>query len=169
MLHVFTERAGAMEYLESISPDGATVTLDEARTGSVAQAITAAPKNGVPSGGGYLDFYQYTDWGGCTWRMYEWEQHVNLRDLWACGFLWWGWISADDRASSLDAAYSADLVIFFDRPFPEAAFEDWSNPANALWIDMRALPNPYHLWIPNLHDLGWGDRISSQQSFYFGP
>jgi hypothetical protein len=72
--------------------------------------------------------------------------------LWGCGFLWWGWVNADNMVSSIDCLYSADVVVFFD--FPALA-------GSTLFIGTGDFQ------IPDLVPYGWNDRISSQIALYF--
>jgi hypothetical protein len=154
MLHIFTDRERAGQYLEAAeAPLGQTTQRSEVRSPtritSAAQALTA----GVPPGGGVIELWEDINLGGCGWRVPEWE-HVafNYSTKWACGFLFWGWKNADKVVSSIDCVYSADLVNFFDMP-------------NLSGSTLAVSPGVFR--INDLTQLGWNDRISSQIAFYF--
>lgn len=118
---------------------------------STSQALTA----GIPPEGGYIELYEHIDWGGCSWRAFEGTtRNVGDYRTWgACGFLWWGWISADNRISSADVRVSADWVTFFDLP-------NLNFSGSTFWVRGDS-------WIPNLVPFGWNDRFSSHMLWYF--
>jgi hypothetical protein len=154
MLHIFTSREQAAQYVEAaeaqIRQDGASSQLRRRQAvRSASQALTA----GVPPGGGYIELYEHIDFAGCLWRILESEGVTfNYATKWTCGFLWWGWINADNVVSSIDCLYSADVVIFFD--FPALA-------GSTLFVGTGDFQ------IPDLVPYGWNDRISSQLALYF--
>lgn len=158
MLQIFTNKEQAKEFALAIPKRKPSAFLNRKRkqetkqTATNQQALTA----GVPPDGGYLDLYEHIDFRGCNWRLLEWNSHTvgNYGNLWACGFLWWGWKNANNIVSSMDVRVSADLVTFFDAPNL-----DYGNFSNTLWV-------PGDAWVPNLVPHGWNDRISSHMLWY---
>ncbi len=111
---------------------------------------------GIRPDGGYMELYEHIDFGGCRWRLLEYNSHVvgDYRSLLACGFWWWPGKSANNTISSFDARVSADLITFFD-----ALDINFGSLANSLWI-------PGNSWVPNLVPWGWNDRITSHKLWY---
>lgn len=158
MLQIFTSKDTAKDLAQSlprrtslqpkVQPQGPA-----GHTATSPQALTA----GIPPDGGYLELYEHVDFGGCLWRLLEQNSHTvgNYGNLWACGFLWWGWKNAENTISSCDIRVSADAVTFFD-----AINLDLGDFSNTLWV-------PGDAWVPNLVPFGWNDRISSHLLWYF--
>jgi len=152
MLNIFSTRTKAIEYVDAAESPlprrrRQAGTYRE-RTASLSAALTAGP----PPGQGFYEMYQHDNLDGCYWRILEWEGLTfNYSTKFACGFLWWGWISADNIVSSIDSYVSADHVFLWD--FPALG-------GSNLWIpsgDFR---------INSLSAFGWNDRISSQNVLY---
>ncbi|WP_146068905.1 hypothetical protein [Arthrobacter sp. ZGTC131] len=150
MLHIFSSRRDAAAYVESReAPINDQPRVRQSEIHSVSQALTAGP----PPGQGFFELYANDDLDGCSWRILEWEGLTfNYSRKFACGFLFWGWISADNRVSSIDSYVSADHVFLWD--FPNLA-------GSNLWIPTGAFR------INSLSVFGWKNRISSQNVLYF--
>jgi hypothetical protein len=157
MLHIFSTRTMAADYVEAAeSPIGGLASqgsrpqrASNSRIRSARQALTAGP----PPNGGVYEMYDLDDLGGCYWRILEWEGLTfNYSTKFACGFLWWGWISADGNVSSIDSYVSADHVFLWALP---------NLSGSLLWVPTGAFR------INRLSDLGWDNRISSQNVLYF--
>jgi hypothetical protein len=175
MLNVFTNQGDAEKYFagtitRSLAPrrrhakkaatpeeTAAAITpvnpkLFAASTTSFAAA--ASYPGGVPTGGGYLDFYEHIDWGGCCWRMLEsGKLNWNLDQLMACGFMWWGWISADTKVSCVDARLSGEKPMYI-------LCDQRNLGGNWFWAPGRS-------FIKSLVDFGWNDRARSSHVMYF--
>ncbi len=159
MLQIFTVRDSAQAFARSLPRNtGALLPKTEGKpsageTGTLRAALTA----GVPPDGGYMELYEHVDFGGCLWRLLEQNSHTvgNYGNLWAGGFLWWGWKNANNTISSFDIRVSADCVTFFD-----AINLDFGDFSNTLWV-------PGDAWVPNLVPFGWNDRISSHLLWSF--
>jgi hypothetical protein len=152
MLQIFTSKETAEAFARSLpTRKQSSPSKTQEQTGTMQQALTA----GVPPDGGYIDLYEDVDFGGCSWRLLEYNSHTvgNYGSLLACGFLWWGWKNADNTASSLDVRVSADLVTFFD-------LININFAGSTLWV-------PGDAWVPSLVPHGWNDRISSHLLWYF--
>jgi hypothetical protein len=158
MLHIFSSNQQAAAYVEAAeSPverapsQQHTTRVDglDAR-GSLTQALTAGP----PPGMGFYDMYDLEGLGGCYWRILEFDGLTfNYDTRWACGFLWWGWISADMRVSSIDSYVSADHVLIQDQLMPTL------NPS-ILWMTTG------NFRINSLARFGWNNRARSQFHLY---
>ena len=160
MLQIFTNKDAARAMAQSLPKKSSSLPPRVQSDGSGGHAATSQQTltAGVPPDSGYLELYEDVDFGGCLWRLLEQHSHTvgNYGNLWACGFLWWGWKSADNAISSFDIKVSADSVTFFD-----AINLDFGNFSNTLWM-------PGDAWVPNLVPFGWNDRISSHLLWYFG-
>lgn len=116
--------------------------------------VAAYPPGGVPLGRGYVDLYEHVNWGGCRWRLLEWEKTAwNLRDVEACGFLWWGEIDASRKVSCIDAQISGQrpMLVLADQPNLGGSW---------YWIPGRS-------FVPSLVPHGWNDRARSVMIMYF--
>ena len=146
MLQIFTNKQTADQF--------ARTSVSAAK--KKMQATTAHPMAtpGVPPDGGYIELYEHIDFDGCSWRIPEANNHTvgNYGDLWACGFLFWGWKHANNTVSSIDVIVSADLVTFFDLEGINLGGSTFTVPGNS--------------WIPTLVPSGWNDRISSHLLWY---
>jgi hypothetical protein len=177
MLSIFTDQAAAETHLaetigEALAPSlehrasvrpatgwdrlemlGARPANPELFVAGPTLSASDYPPGGVPIGGGYLDLYEDEDWGGCTWRINEWEHTHNLSDLWACGFLWWGWINADLKVTCVDSRISGVK--------PVTILADQQNLGGAwFWTPGRS-------FITSLVPYGWNDRARSVTWLYF--
>jgi hypothetical protein len=167
ILRVFTDQDKAKEYLSAVKIDDPAVPgspdrgLRPIQTDPKSQASPIAggsngPPGGVPPNSGYIDLYEHVDYGGAVWRVREWER-VTVgdfsKDLMCCGFLAWGWISANDMVSSVDCMVSGDA------------------PWVVLWEDADLMGNSIGIWgrsmVDSLVPYGWNDRASSLQIWYF--
>ena len=147
MLQVFTSKKTADEFARSSAAAG----KNKRRAGTPEPTLTP----GVPPDGGYIELFEHVDFGGCSWYIPEpYHNHTvpNYADLWACGFLWWGWKNANNTVSSIDVLVSADLVTFFDLP--------------GIDLSGSTLTVPGDSWIPSLVPFGFNDRISSHLLWY---
>jgi hypothetical protein len=169
VLRVFTDQEKAKEYLSGLklpdveapgSPDrGIRPEPQDPRSQSSAHPPISGgqePPGGVPPDSGYIDLYEHTDWGGAVWRVREWEHKTVAdfsTDLMCCGFLAWGWVSANDMASSVDCMVSGNA------PFV-VLFEDADLMGSSIGIWGRSM-------VPSLVPYGWNDRASSLQIWYF--
>ncbi|GII75966.1 hypothetical protein Sru01_09480 [Sphaerisporangium rufum] len=105
--------------------------------------VAGGGTNPLPADAGVVEFYEHIDLGGCGWRVPDSQTGVaDLTKVVACGFLWWGWKSADQRISSLDVTTSYSSITLQVTPFPEDG---------TLWVPHRARVN-------SLVDYGWNDR-----------
>jgi hypothetical protein len=153
MLKIFTTKDKALAFSKHLPKKDEGLKEQRSKlegVGTSQQALTA----GIPPDGGYIELYEHVDFGGCAWRLLEYNNHTvaNYGNLWACGFLWWGWKNANNTVSSIDVRVSADLVSFCDGPN--------INLSSAIWF-------PGDSWITNLVMFGWNDRISSHLLWYF--
>jgi hypothetical protein len=147
-------RADAKSQISSLAPPQLTAAVkafwypQQPKTADV-------PPGGVPPDGGYLDLYEHVDWGGCVWRVNEWERKTvgDFTQLLACGFAWWGWINANDRVSCIDALISGDK--------PVVVLAEHANLGGS-WIWF-----PGRTFVPSLVPYGWNDRASSLIIMYF--
>jgi len=146
MLQIFTSKETSEEFARSSA--GAAKIRNQAGT----PQPTLTP--GVPVDGGYIELYEHIDFGGCSWRVPEVNNHTvgNYGDLW-CGILWWA-KNANNRVSSVDVLVSADLVTFFD-------LEGINLIGGSSTITF-----PGNSWIPSFVPYGWNDRISSHLLWY---
>jgi hypothetical protein len=156
MLHIFSSRLAAADYIEAREAPVKNATEAEvARQRSSNSSITSAKQAltaGPPPNGGFYEMYDLDDLGGCYWRILEWEGLTfNYSTKFACGFLWWGWISADNNVSSIDSYVSADHVFLWSLPYLSGSL---------LWIPTGTFR------INRLSDFGWDNQISSQNVFY---
>ncbi|MCK6211600.1 hypothetical protein KZX45_13700 [Georgenia sp. EYE_87] len=175
MLNVFTRQGDAEEYFagtvkraliperrrreklaepDEAPPGVTTVNPKLFAQGAASYAAAASYPGGVPPGGGYLDFYEHIDWGGCSWRILESGKLTwNLSQLMACGFMWWGWISADRRISCVDALLSGEKPIYI-------LCDQQNLGGNWFWLPGRS-------FVPSLVPYGWNDRARSSTVMYF--
>jgi hypothetical protein len=167
ILRVFTHQEKAKEYLsglkieDPIAPGSPDKGLRFSQVDPRSQASPIAggsngPPGGVPPNSGYIDLYEHVDWGGAVWRVREWERVTVAdfsTDLMCCGFLAWGWVSANDMVSSVDCMVSGDA------------------PWVVLWEDANQGGSNIAIWgrsqASTLVDFGWNDRASSLQIWYF--
>ena len=157
MLKLFTEAKSAEAYAKNPpKPKKIANAPTSASRSAFAKQRTAKKAN--IGGPGYIDLYEHVDWAGCNWRLLEENARTvrNYADLWACGFLWWGWKNANNTVSAVDVRIEADWITFFDAPDL-----DFGNFSNTLWL-------PGDAWVPNLVPFGWNDRISSHMVWYLG-
>ena len=165
MLNLFTSKIQAEEFARSIpqrkSSAYALSRREQQRSklaATSAEAVKTAKsaETAVPPDGGYMELYEHIDFDGCSWRLLEQDNHTvgDYSNLWACGFLWWGWKNANDVVSSMDITVSARFVVFFDAPNL-----DYGDFTNTLWV-------PGNSWVPNLVPHGWNDRITSHMLWY---
>jgi len=113
MLHIFTSLKPAQEYLQAgESPSGKLASSSGGGSGS--PGFTQGP----PPFGGFQELYDLDGLDGCYWRLYEAVDNLtfNYSTKFACGFLIFGWITADDNVSSIDCYVSADQVHMFSLP-----------------------------------------------------
>ncbi len=155
MLQIFTSKEAAETFARSIptrkTRKQSAAPKTQEQVGTSQYALTA----GVPPDGGYIELYEHVDFDGCLWRLLEYNSHTvgNYGNLWACGFLWWGWKNANNTVSSFDVRVSADWVTFFDDVNINFSGSTW-------WVQGDA-------WVPNCVPFGWNDRISSHLLWYF--
>ena len=152
MMQLFTTQESAEKYARSLPAQKAKSGSKKQKPVGTSQASLTA---GVSPDGGYLELYEHIDFGGCRWRLLEYNSHTvgNYSNLLACGFLWWGWNNANNKISSLDIRVSADWVTFFDGI-------NVNFSTGTIWM-------PGDSWVPNLVPFGWNDRISSHFLWYF--
>jgi hypothetical protein len=145
MLHVFTSMKPAQDYLRA----------EESASGKNTSSSSAGSPgftSGPPPFGGFQELYDLDGLDGCYWRLYEGVDNLtfNYSTKWACGFLFFGWITADNNVSSIDCYVSADQVHMFSLP-------------NLMGSVLIATGN---FRINSLAALGWDNRISSQRAVY---
>jgi hypothetical protein len=169
VLRVFTDKETAREYMSGLrfdepdAPGAPDVSLrrDRPSAGSpgsqyppVAGGSDGFP-GGVPPDGGFINLFEHVDWGGCQWRILEWERKTvaDFTQFWACGFLFWGWVNANNTISSLDCMVSGQS--------PWVTLWDLTNlGGSGIGIWGRSMPS-------SLVPFGWNDRASSLQIWYF--
>jgi hypothetical protein len=166
VLQVFTDREKAEEHIkdqtfaEPEAPGEPLMRLRDPELDADGSPLPVAggsdgPPGGVPPDGGYVDLYEHQDWGGCTWRVLEWEHKTvrDYRDLWACGFLAWGWRNANDQITCIDAMISGakPMLVLAEHILLGGSW---------IWFPGRA-------FVPSLVPYGWNDRASSQMILYF--
>jgi hypothetical protein len=170
VLRVYTDQEKAKEYLSGLkiedpeapgSPNlGLRSTQPDARSQSGPHPPISGgsngPPGGVPPNSGYIDLYEHVDWGGAVWRVREWERVTVpdfTKDLKCCGFLAWGWVNANDKASSVDCMVSGNA------------------PWVVLWEHINQGGSSIGIWgrsmVSSLVPYGWNDRASSLQIWYF--
>ncbi len=164
VLHVFTDREGAEEHVKDLifdepeAPDEPIVRLRDPELDADGALLPIAggsngPPGGVPPNGGYVELYEHQDFGGCSWRLLEWERKT-VRDYRAlgCGALWW-YRDANDRVTSIDSMLSGNkpMLVLAEHILLGGS---WT------WFFGRS-------WIPSLVPFGWNDRVSSHMVLYF--
>jgi hypothetical protein len=154
-LQIFTCRDKAESFAKSLRPKKRNIERSPKKSSDQVSVAQYALTAGIPPDGGYIELYEDVEFGGCSWRLLEYNRHAagNYANLWSCGFLFWGWKNADNRISSMDVRLSADLVTFFDLPNLNFA-------GSTMWMSGDS-------WVPSLVPLGWNDRISSHLFWYF--
>jgi hypothetical protein len=151
MLHVFSTPRLADEYVNAReAPAEKAESQREVRRRNVSGLVELTP--GVPPFYGFFEMYDLDGLGGCYWRILEWENLTfNYNTKWACGFLAWGWISADNNVSSIDSYVSADQIRMFNLP---------NLAGSSLFVPTG------NFRINSLGAFGWDNRISSQLAVY---
>jgi hypothetical protein len=170
ILRVFTDFDKAKEYVSGLTfeepdapgaPDRGLRPAEqpsdprESSHPPIAGGSNGLPPGGVPPDGGFIDLFEHVDFGGCTWRVREWERKTvrNFSDFWACGFLWWGWKNANDQVSSVDTLVSGN------------------RPVVVMWEHALLTGSTIAFFgrgvLPSLVPFGWNDRASSLQIWYF--
>jgi hypothetical protein len=145
MLQIFTSEEKAKEYCSGLD-------VNNLPQKSASQKVSSTfRESAIPPRGGYVDLYEHIDWGGCSWRILESQTLQGSRandftQLWACGFLWWGWVNANDKVSGVDSVISGNSSLVL--------CEDMNLGGSWLII-------PGNAWVPNLVPYGWNDRASS--------
>ena len=170
ILRVFTDLEKGKEYMSGLTfeepdapgaPDRGLLPAEpspDPRDSSrppIAGGSNGLPPGGVPSDNGFIDLFEHVEFGGCTWRIREFERKTvgNFLDLWACGFLWWGWKNANDQVSSVDTLVSGNLPVV-------VMWENISLSGSTISFFGRGV-------LRSLVPFGWNDRASSLQIWYF--
>jgi hypothetical protein len=152
MLRAFTDQSGAMDYIRRLVSDSGSNWPQRPARVPFAQ--------GAP-GSGFVNLYEETDFGGCEWRLVEWNApYPDFTKICGCG--WFGTCvfgkNANDRVSSIDCyiastqAYTSLVMLSEDINL------------GGSWTFLPGITQ-----VADLGAFGWDDRASAMMIWYLAP